>query len=159
MREARTSSTGAVLTFTNVTAFRASLDQAVYEREYTKAILNTVTDPLVVLDGELRVQSANRAFYAMFGASREKTQGVPLRDLGDGDWKASALWTSLRAILSDAATSSGSRSLAVFPRSVRGRFCSTHVGYLLPVTPRFCWRSTTSRSASTPRTPAPGSPP
>ncbi len=92
---------GAVLMFTNVTAFRASLDQAVYEREYTKAILNTVSNPLVVLDSALRVQSANRAFYAAFGASREQTQGVPLRDLGDDDWKASALWPSLRAILAD----------------------------------------------------------
>src|ERR1700728_3373522 len=33
---------GAVLTFTNVTAFRASIEKASYEREYTKAILNTV---------------------------------------------------------------------------------------------------------------------
>ena len=92
---------GAVLTFTNVTAFRASLDQAVYQREYTKAILNTVSNPLVVLDAGLRVQSANRAFYATFGTSREKTQGVPLRDFGDDDWKACGLWTSLTAILSD----------------------------------------------------------
>ena len=38
---------GTVLTFTNVTAFRASINQAIYEREYTKAILNTAPDPLV----------------------------------------------------------------------------------------------------------------
>jgi len=93
---------GAVLTFTNVTAFRESIDQAIYEREYTKAILNTVIDPLVVLDSGLRVQTANRAFYSMFGASRDKTQGVQLRDLGDADWKASALWASLGAIVADA---------------------------------------------------------
>jgi PAS domain S-box-containing protein len=92
---------GAVLTFTNVTAFRASLEQAVYEREYTKAILNTVSNPLVILDAELRVQSANRAFYSAFGTSRENTQGVPLRDLGDDDWKTSGLWRSLTAILSN----------------------------------------------------------
>ena len=49
----------------NVTAFRASLEQAIYEREYTKAILNTVIDPLVVLDTDLRVQTANQAFYSM----------------------------------------------------------------------------------------------
>ena len=49
---------GAVLTFTNVTAFRASIDQAIYEREYTKAILNTVADPLVVLSAD---QRSNRA--------------------------------------------------------------------------------------------------
>ena len=92
-------SAGAVLTFTNVTAFRASLDQALYEREYTKAILNTVGNPLVVLDAELRVQSANRAFYEMFAVSRENAQSVPLSTLGDDDWKASGLWASLTAIL------------------------------------------------------------
>jgi PAS domain S-box-containing protein len=90
---------GAVLTFTNVTAFRASIEQAIYEREYTKGILNTVIDPLVVLDSRLRVQTANRAFYSMFGASRDKTQGVPLCDLGDTDWKVSGLWASLGAIV------------------------------------------------------------
>ncbi|HEY0745726.1 MAG TPA: ATP-binding protein [Steroidobacteraceae bacterium] len=91
---------GAVLTFTNVTAFRASLSQAVYEREYTKTILNTVIDPLVVLGDGLQIQTANRAFYDWFGASREQTQGVPLSDLGDPDWKASGLWSSLNATLS-----------------------------------------------------------
>jgi PAS domain S-box-containing protein len=91
---------GAVLAFTNVTAFRASLGQAIYEREYTKTILNTVIDPLVVLGDGLQVQTANRAFYDWFGASREQTQGVPLSDLGDDSWKASGLWSSLNATLS-----------------------------------------------------------
>ena len=93
--------TGAVLTLTNVTAFRASLEQAVYEREYTKAILNTVPIPLVVLDSDLRVQSANRAFYSMFDVSRERTHYVPLQTLGDNDWKSSGLWASLNAILAN----------------------------------------------------------
>jgi PAS domain S-box-containing protein len=91
---------GAVLAFTNVTAFRSSLGQAVYEREYTKTILNTVIDPLVVLGNGLQVQTANRAFYDWFGASREQTQGVPLSDLGDRSWKESGLWSSLNATLS-----------------------------------------------------------
>jgi two-component system CheB/CheR fusion protein len=91
---------GAVLTFTNVTAFRASVEQAIYEREYTKAILNTVTNPLVVLDAHLRVQSGNRAFYSTFGISREKAHGMALRDLGDDGWKASSLWTALAALAS-----------------------------------------------------------
>ncbi len=58
--------TGTVLSFTNVTAFRASIDQVIYERECTKAILNTVADPLVVLNADQRIQSGNRAFYTMF---------------------------------------------------------------------------------------------
>jgi two-component system CheB/CheR fusion protein len=69
---------GIVLTFTNVTAFRASIGQALYEREYTKGILNTVCDPLIVLDANQRVQTANRAFHEMFRVSREETQNAPL---------------------------------------------------------------------------------
>jgi PAS domain S-box-containing protein len=91
---------GAVLAFTNVTAFRASLGQAIYEREYTKTILNTVIDPLVVLGDGLQVQTANRAFYDWFGVSRDQTQGISLSDLGDHDWKASSLWSPLRAAFS-----------------------------------------------------------
>jgi PAS domain S-box-containing protein len=91
---------GAVLTFTNVTAFRASLGQAVYEREYTKTILNTIIDPLVVLGEGLRVQTGNRAFYDWFGASREQMQGSPLSDVAGCDWKASGLWSALEETLS-----------------------------------------------------------
>lgn len=92
---------GAVLTFTNVTAFRASIAQAIYEREYTKTILNAVVDPLVVLDKGLRVQTANRAFFDWYGISREQIQGVLLSDLGDHNWKAASLWTSLSETLHD----------------------------------------------------------
>ena len=91
---------GAVLTFTNVTAFRASVEQAIYEREYTKAILNTITNPLVVLDAHLRVQSGNRAFFSTL-AFREKAHGMALRDLGDEDWKASGLSAALTALASE----------------------------------------------------------
>jgi PAS domain S-box-containing protein len=75
---------GTVLTFTNVTAFRASIDQAIYEREFTKAILNTVADPLIVLSADHRIQTGNYAFYTMFGVSRDETQGLPLWELGNG---------------------------------------------------------------------------
>jgi PAS domain S-box-containing protein len=92
---------GAVLTLTNFTAFRASLGQAIYEREYTKTILNAVIDPLVVLDDGLHVQTANRAFYDWFGASREQMQNVPLRNLGDQEWTSSDLWSSLKATLAN----------------------------------------------------------
>jgi len=91
---------GAVLTFTNVTAFRASIEQAIYEREYTKAILNTVVDPVVVLDAKLEVQTANRAFYTTFGVSRDRTQGISIRKLGNNEWETSEVWESVEAALS-----------------------------------------------------------
>jgi PAS domain S-box-containing protein len=91
--------TGTVLTFTNVTAFRASIDQAIYERECTKAILNTVAEPLVVLSVDQRIQSGNRAFYTMFRVSRDETQGVPLHELGHGAFELARLRTQLREML------------------------------------------------------------
>ncbi len=92
---------GAVLTLTNVTAFRASLEQAIHEREFTKAILNTVIEPLVVLDADLRVQTANRAFFAMFQVSRDEAHDVPLDALPKHTWKAPRLWPLLKEMLSD----------------------------------------------------------
>jgi PAS domain S-box-containing protein len=87
--------TGTVLAFTNVTAFRASIDQAIYERECTKAILNTVADPLVVLSSDQRIQSGNRAFYTIFGVSRDETQGVPIYELVNGALDLAQLRTRL----------------------------------------------------------------
>jgi PAS domain S-box-containing protein len=91
---------GSVLAFTNITAFRASIDQALHEREYTKGILNAVVDPLVVLDAKLQVQTANRAFYALFGLSRDETQGISIRNLGNREWEASETWSAVERTLS-----------------------------------------------------------
>jgi PAS domain S-box-containing protein len=77
---------GAVLTLTNVTAFRESLERAIEEREYTKAVVNTIADALVIVDSDLRIQAANQAFYALFQTSREDSHGSHLYQLGNGGW-------------------------------------------------------------------------
>jgi PAS domain S-box-containing protein len=59
-----------------------------------------VTDPLVVLDAKLQVQTANRAFYTLFGVSRDETQGVSIRKLGNSEWETSEVWKSVEATLS-----------------------------------------------------------
>jgi PAS domain S-box-containing protein len=92
---------GTVLTFTNVTAFRASIDQAIYEREYTKAILNAGADPLVVLSKDLRLQTANRAFHQMFGVPREAMQNISLDSLAEGTPGLARLCTQLRKMIAD----------------------------------------------------------
>ena len=51
-----------------------------------KAIVDTVVDPLVVLDGDLRVITASRSFYLTFQVDRQETQGRLLCELGDGQW-------------------------------------------------------------------------
>ena len=118
---------GALLTFTNVTAFRASINQAIYERECTKAMLNTVADPLVVLSADQRIQSGNRAFYAMFGLSRDEMQGIPFHELGNGAFDHAPLRRQLEEVLAgndafqpvemdDVPTSQGERTLVLDAR-------------------------------------------
>jgi PAS domain S-box-containing protein len=77
---------GAVLALTNVTAFRESLERAIEEREYTKAVINTIADALVIVDADLRIQAANQAFYTLFQTSRDQSQGATFYQLGGGDW-------------------------------------------------------------------------
>jgi signal transduction histidine kinase len=86
-----------VLTFTDVTAFRAAADQAIYERECTKAILNTVADPLVVVDADQWAQSGNRSFYTMFGVSPDEWQRTSLYELGNRAFDCAPLRTQLQA--------------------------------------------------------------
>jgi two-component system, chemotaxis family, CheB/CheR fusion protein len=94
---------GAVLTFTNVTAFRESLERAIEEREYTKAVINTIADALVIVDSDLRIQSANQAFYALFQTSRENSQRARFYQLGNGNWDVD--W--LRKLLDGSSPSNG----------------------------------------------------
>ena len=88
---------GTVLTFTDLTAFRAAIDEAIYERECTKAILNTVADPLVVVGADQRVQSGNRSFYTMFGVSPDPTEPTSVYELGNGALDSAPVRTQLQA--------------------------------------------------------------
>jgi PAS domain-containing protein len=49
-------------------------------------IVDTVTSGLLVLDMDLTVRSANRAFYRTFRVEPDATVGRPLFELGDGQW-------------------------------------------------------------------------
>jgi len=91
--------TGVVLVFRDQTQERAA-QQAVEEaRRLAESIIATVREPLVVLDAEMRVVSANRAFYQTFRVTPEETEGRRLYDLGNGQWDIPALHELLEAIL------------------------------------------------------------
>jgi chemotaxis protein methyltransferase CheR len=51
-----------------------------------QSIVDTVREPVIVLDKELRVIAASRSFYSAFEVSPQETQGKPLYALGDGQW-------------------------------------------------------------------------
>jgi two-component sensor histidine kinase len=64
-----------------------------------QAIVDTVREPLIVLDHELRVIAASRAFYMKFKVNRDETQGQLLYALGDGQWDIPKLRLLLERII------------------------------------------------------------
>jgi PAS domain S-box-containing protein len=66
---------------------------------YAKAIVETVREPLIVLDADLRVQTANPSFYKTFGVTPDKTENCLLYDLGNRQWDIPDLRRILEEIL------------------------------------------------------------
>lgn len=75
-------------------------EQAIQDaREYAENIIDTVNDPLLVLDGDLRVTSAGRSFYQDFKVTPEETVGQFIYDLGNRQWDIPRLRELLEDIL------------------------------------------------------------
>ena len=66
---------------------------------FAEAIVNTVREPLVVLDQDLRVVAASRSFYRTFKVGPGETEGRLLYELGDGVWDIPKLRSLLEKIL------------------------------------------------------------
>jgi PAS domain S-box-containing protein len=66
---------------------------------YTQSIVDTVREPMLVLDSKLTIITASRAFYQTFEVSPEETIDRFLYDLGNGQWKIPALRTLLEEVL------------------------------------------------------------
>lgn len=64
-----------------------------------EAIVDTVREPLVVLDRDLRVIAASRSFYQTFATEPGDTDGRMLFELGDGQWNIPALRNVLENII------------------------------------------------------------
>lgn len=64
-----------------------------------RAIVNTIPDPFLVLDADLRVLEASRSFYETFKVGPADTQGCLLYALGHGQWDVPALRLLLEKIL------------------------------------------------------------
>jgi PAS domain S-box-containing protein len=66
---------------------------------YLQSIVDTVREPLLVLDARLQVVSANRAFYRSFRTSAQETLGRRIYELGSRQWDIPALRQLLEEIL------------------------------------------------------------
>jgi two-component sensor histidine kinase len=66
-----------------------------------QAMVDTVREPLIVLDKDLRVIAASRSFYVKFSTDPDDTQGKHFYELGDGEWDIPKLRMLLEKILPD----------------------------------------------------------
>jgi PAS domain S-box-containing protein len=68
-------------------------------REFAESIIDTVREPLIVLDKDLTVVSANRSFYGVFKVKQAETLGQHIYDLGNKQWDIPQLRELLETIL------------------------------------------------------------
>src|SRR5437763_2832666 len=66
---------------------------------YAQDVVDTVREPLLILDSSLRVHSANRAFYQTFHVAPDETENRLIYELGNGQWDIPALRTLLEDIV------------------------------------------------------------
>lgn len=84
--------------------------------ELNEAIVETLQEPIVILDKNLCVIVGNRAFYDTFGVKYGEIQGIKFADLGTGEWNVPALTSLLAQIIPEKTKVEGYEVLHTFER-------------------------------------------
>ena len=90
---------GVILALVDIDTVRRALSQARESREFAEAVVETVREPLLVLDGDLRVKTANRAYYEAFKARPEETEHRFIYDISEAQWNIPSLRKLLEEVL------------------------------------------------------------
>ena len=90
---------GVVITFFDVTGARMARHASTEARLYAQAIVDTVVQPLLVLDDALTVVSLNPAFATLFRVSESAEVGKPVSALASGGWSGSSFGELLKYLV------------------------------------------------------------
>ncbi|MBD2452417.1 PAS domain-containing protein [Nostoc sp. FACHB-152] len=90
---------GVVMVLMDIDALKRSTNQLQAALDYAEAVVETVPEPLVVLNADLRVIKSNRAFYRMFQVTPAQTEQQLIFELGNGHWNLPQLRSLLEDIL------------------------------------------------------------
>lgn len=90
---------GVVITFMDITRRKKAEQLVESARIYAESIVDTVREPLVVLDEHLKVVSANRSFYQTFKTSPEETENMLIYNIGNSQWNIPKLREFLEEII------------------------------------------------------------
>jgi two-component system CheB/CheR fusion protein len=89
---------GVVITFADISEMKAAEREIQAARAYSDSIINTIREPLVVLDDQLRLVSANRSFYRTFALRPGEAVGKPLGSVIADDFGAAGLRAFLERV-------------------------------------------------------------
>ncbi len=92
---------GVVVTFVEITARKRAEEALAAEKEYAESIVETLHEPLLVLNPDLTVKGVNPAFYTHFRVNPAETVGRKVYHLGNGQWDIPALRALLENVLPD----------------------------------------------------------
>lgn len=90
---------GVTMVFLDIDALKRNAATLESARNYAETIVDTVQTPLVVLNADMRVNTANRSFYNTFGVSASETTQFSLFELGNGQWNIPQVRFVLEEIL------------------------------------------------------------
>lgn len=89
---------GAVVTFIDITE-QKEVQKLAGQLDYVKSIVDTVREPLIVLDNQIQVISANKSFYSKFKVKEKVTEGKSLYEIGNKQWNIPELRNLLEKVL------------------------------------------------------------
>jgi two-component system CheB/CheR fusion protein len=92
---------GVVIAFVDISEQSRMREIVEESRRFAESIVDTAREPLLVLDENIRVVSANRSFYKTFAVTKEKTEGRRLYELGNHQWDVPRLRELLERVLPD----------------------------------------------------------
>lgn len=90
---------GIVLSFTDINSRKIAEEEVTQSREYAENIVNTIRDPLLVLDKNLTVVSASHSYYRIFHTSAPEIEGKKLTEINNNQWNIPHLISLLQTIL------------------------------------------------------------
>ena len=76
-------------------------EQLNLSRIYAESIVTTIREPLIILDNNMRVKTANKSYYDKFKTTEEQTEGESFYEIGNGQWNIPALRLALSTILTE----------------------------------------------------------
>ncbi len=106
---------GAVIALWDIDASKLALQEVRAARSYSEAIVQAVISPLLVLNGEMRIQVANKEFCLLFKVSKHTTEGRSIFELGKGQWNQPEVRKLLKKVLSRNVRVDGFRMAGSFP--------------------------------------------